>query len=212
MVRIIDNTLHQRLVALMLSAAVVLALGACGRESLPSAMLGQETAVPLYNIGPGDELRIFVWGNPDLTTQVRVRPDGRISVPLMEDVVAANKTPTELSREIEEKLGTYVQDPLVTVIVTNLVGTLGQQVRVVGAVTEPRAIPYRANMTLLDVMIAVGGLTEFADGNDAVIARRVDGEQREFAARLDDLIKGGDISANVTMLPGDVLIIPESFF
>lgn len=196
----------------IVAAAAPLALTGCGGETLPSARLGEETAVPFYKIGPGDQLRIFVWGNEDLTTEVRVRPDGRVSIPLMEDVVAAGKTPTELSREVEERLGVFVQDPLVTVMVTDLVGTLGQQVRVVGAVPEPQAIPYRANMTLLDVMIAVGGLTEFAAGNGAVIARLVDGQQKEFDVRLDDLVKDGDISANVTMLPGDVLIIPESFF
>jgi polysaccharide export outer membrane protein len=130
----------------------------------------------------------------------------------MEDLDAANKTPSELAREIEEKLGVFVQDPIVTIIVTGFVGPFTQQVRVLGEASQPLAIPYRANMTALDVMISVGGLTEFADGNDATIVRLVGDEQKEFRVRLDDLIKDGDITANVAILPGDVLIVPESVF
>jgi polysaccharide export outer membrane protein len=142
---------------------------------------------------------------------VTVRPDGRITVPLIDDLKANSKTPTQLARDIEKELATYVQDPLVTVIMNSFSGTFQQQVRVVGAATNPQAIPYRANMTLLDVMIQVGGLTEFAAGDRATLIRVVDGEQEEFDANLDSLIRDGEISANAAVKPGDVLIIPETF-
>ena len=174
--------------------------------------MGEFGPAPFYKIGPGDNLRIFVWGNPGLSDTVPVRPDGRVSIPLLEDLEVNNKTPTELAREIEKLLGTYVQDPLVTVIVTSFVGPFTQQVRVIGAAGDPQAIPYRVNMTVLDVMIDVGGLTEFAAGNRATLIRVEDAEQAKYQVRLDELIKGGDISANVEMQPGDILIIPESFF
>ncbi len=197
----------------MLCASVVLALSACTTQpDLPAAAVTEEGPSALYRIGPGDTLRIFVWGNPGLSDTVPVRPDGRISIPLLEDLEVINKTPTELARVIEGKLSAYVQDPLVTVIVTGFVGPFAQQVRVVGAAGEPQAIPFRANMTALDVMIEVGGLTEFASGNRATLVRVVDGEQKQFRVRLDDLVKDGDISANVAMNAGDILIIPESFF
>lgn len=190
-----------------------LALSACaGNEELPAATEALSDSEPLYKIGPGDSLQIFVWRNPDLGIAVPVRPDGRISVPLLEDVVAAGKTSTALSREIEEKLAQYIQDPLVTVIVTGFVGNYTEQVRVVGEAANPQAIPYRANMTVLDAMISVGGLTEFAAGNRATLVRRVGAEQKEYRLRIADLIKDGDISANANLLPGDVIIIPESIF
>ena len=187
-------------------------LAACAYDELPPAVLGEDVAAqtPTYRIGPGDTLNIFVWRNPDLTANVPVRPDGRISVPLLEDVVASGKTPTDLAREIESSLGRYVKSPLVTVIVTNFVGPYTEQVRVVGAATAPRAISYRANMTLLDAMIEVGGLNEFAGGNRSTLVRKVDGKQKQYRVRIGDLIKDGDISANVNLLPGDVIIIPES--
>lgn len=193
--------------------ALLWVLAACsGGNELPSASSGAApVAAPLYRIGPNDALQIFVWRNPDLTTGVTVRPDGRITVPLIDDLEAAGKTPTELARDIEVALANFVQDPLVTVIMTGFVGTYEQQVRVVGAATNPQAIPFRANMTLLDVMISVGGLAETAAGNRATLIRVVEGEQREFRVRLDSLIKRGDISANVAMLPGDIVIIPETF-
>lgn len=198
----------------MLMVACALVLAACSQgEVLPSAPLVTETAAaPVYQIGPGDTLRIFVWGNPGLSDTVPVRPDGRISIPLLEDLVVSGKSPTDLGREIESKLSAFVQDPLVTVIVTEFVGPFSQQVRVVGEAVEPQAIPYRANMSVLDVMIEVGGLTDFAAGNRATVIRSEEGEQRQFEIRLDDLVKDGDITANVAMQPGDVLIIPESFF
>ncbi len=167
---------------------------------------------PYYLIGPGDSLSIFVWRNPDLSMSVPVRPDGRITMPLVEDLQASGKTPSQLARDIERVLAKYVKDPLVTVIVTGFVGPYSQQVRVVGEATQPQALPYREHMTVLDVMIAVGGLTEFAAGNRARLIRVVDGKQQVIRLRLDDLLKDGDITANVPLLPGDTLIIPESWF
>ena len=202
---------HSGLMAVL--GAILVGLSACaGGEDLPPAAVGEIGPAPFYRIGPGDNLRIFVWGNPGLSDTVPVRPDGRVSIPLLEDLEVINKTPTELAREIGQKLAVYVQDPLVTVIVTGFVGPFTQQVRVVGAATEPQAIPYRANMTVLDVMIEVGGLTEFAAGNRATLIRTEEGQQKQYRVRLDDLVKDGEISANVEMQPGDILIIPESFF
>jgi len=196
-----------------IAIAAVLVLGACARnQELPSVTEAISDVEPLYKIGPGDGLTIFVWRNPDLGISVPVRPDGRISVPLLEDVVAAGKSATELSREIEEQLAQYIQDPLVTVIITGFVGNYTEQVRVVGQATNPQAIPYRARMTLLDAMISVGGLAEFAAGNRATLVRTVGGEQKQYRLRIADLIKDGDISANANLLPGDVIIIPESVF
>jgi polysaccharide export outer membrane protein len=187
-------------------------LAACARSELPSVLKAESAPTPRYLIGPGDQLEIFVWRNPEVSRSVPVRPDGRISVPLIEDLVAVNKTPTQLARDIERELSTYIQEPLVTVIVTGFIGPFPQQVRIIGEATTPQAIPYRANMSMLDVMIAVGGITDFAAGNRAVIVRNVNGKQREYRLRLDDLVRGGDITANVQVLPGDVVIIPESWF
>jgi len=200
---------------LTIISAVFMALlvGACAvGPTLPTATLGPEGPSPQYKIGPGDTVQVFVWRNSDLSTTVPVRPDGRISIPLIEDLPVTGRTPTELARDIEKQLAEFIQGPRVTVIVTSFAGPFNQQVRVVGQAAEPKAIPYRANMTALDVMIAVGGLTEFAAGNRATIVRTGADGQKQFRVRLDDLIKQGDISANVEMLPGDVLIIPESFF
>lgn len=165
-----------------------------------------------YLIGPGDTLQVFVWRNPEFSATVPVRPDGKISTPLVEDVVAIGKHPSELAREIEEKLMVYIKNPVVTVIVTNFVGQASRQVRVIGEAAQPQAIPFREDLTLLDVMIAVGGLTDFAAGNRAVIVRNQGGKQREFKVRLQDLIKDGKIAANVEMKAGDILIIPRSWF
>lgn len=183
-----------------------------GASSPTKAELVFKQEVPHYLIGPGDNLNIFVWRNPDLSSNVPVRPDGRVSIPLVEDLVVGGKTSTELAREIEKKLSIFVKDPLVTVIVTGFNGPYSQQIRVIGEASKPQALPYRENMTILDLMISVGGLTEFAAGNRANIIRQVDGEQKEIAVRLEDLIRDGDISANATVFPGDILIIPESWF
>ncbi len=205
----------------VITAVVALAsLVACNamtgaQSQLPSAQ--QRPGVPPptspdYLIGPNDNLTVYVWRNPDLTISVPVRPDGRISVPLIDDLQAAGKTPTALSRDVEKLLTKYVQDPIVTVIVTGFVGPFAQQVRVVGEAVRPQGIPFRENMTVLDVMIQVGGLTPFAAGNRAVIVRSGTGTEQSYRVRLADLIKDGDVTANVDVLPGDVLIIPQAWF
>lgn len=183
-------------------------LTACSSTSYPPAP--ETVASPDYNylIGPLDTVNIVVWRNPELSMSVPVRPDGRITVPLVEDLPALGKTSTELARDIEKRLSKYIRDPVVTVIVTNFVGPFSQQIRVVGEAAKPQVVQYRQKMTLLDVMIAVGGLTDFADGNAASIFR--DGKQ--FGVRLNDLIRRGDVSANVEMKPGDILTIPQSWF
>jgi polysaccharide export outer membrane protein len=167
-----------------------------------------------YVIGAGDSLSIFVYRNPDLSEGgVSVRPDGRISTPLIDDLIATGKTPTQLAHEIEERLKKYIQDPTVTVIVRSFVGPADRQIKVIGEATDPQAIPYRDGMTLLDVMIATKGLTKYAAGNRAVIIRRdAAGKQESISVRLSDLLKYGDISKNVDMRPGDTLIIPQSWF
>lgn len=165
-----------------------------------------------YIIGPGDSLNVFVWRNPELNTGVSVRPDGKFSTSLVENLEASGKTPSELAREIETALSEYIRDPLVTVTVGGFVGEYYEQIRVVGEAQEPAALPYRKNMTLLDVMIFVGGLTEFAAGNRATLVRTGSDGQTEYRVRIEDLIKNGDISANVAMQPGDILIIPEAWF
>lgn len=164
-----------------------------------------------YVIGAGDALNIIVWRNPELSLSVPVRPDGKISAPLVDELVAQGKTSVQVARDIEKRLSTYVRDPVVTVIVTSFVGPYSEQIRVVGEAARPQALPYKQKMTLLDVMIAVGGLTDFADGNGATILRTSDGN-KQYAVRLKDLIRRGDVSANVEMRPGDILIIPQGFF
>jgi polysaccharide export outer membrane protein len=165
-----------------------------------------------YLIGPGDTLDVFVWHNTDLSTKVPVRPDGRISIPLVEDIEAAGKTSTQLAREVETRLKKYVNDPVVTVIVSGFIGPFAQQVRVVGEAAQPHAIPYRQQMSVLDAMIAVGGLTPYAAGNRATLVRNVNGKQSSFNIRLDDLLKDGNVSANVPLQPGDIIIIPQTYF
>lgn len=165
-----------------------------------------------YLIGPGDTLNIIVWRNPEISMSVPVRPDGKITTPLVEDLPASEKTSTQLARDIEETLSKYLQQPVVTVIVTGFIGPFGEQIRVIGEAMRPQALPYSENMTLMDVMIAVGGITDFAAGNRARIIRTIDGKQQQFRVRLNDLIRDGDITANVPVYQGDVLVIPESFF
>lgn len=195
--------------ALLVAAA--LALGGCAGDDLAPAS-AEQIATPDYLIGPGDALSIFVWRNPELSISLPVRPDGKISTPLVEDVQAAGKTPTRLARDLEDALKKFIQDPIVTVIATGFVGPFDQQIRVVGEASEPAAIAYREDMTLLDVMISVGGLTEFASGNRAVLVRGYGDQRKKYRVRLDDLLKDGDVTANVQVLPGDILIVPESWF
>jgi polysaccharide export outer membrane protein len=167
----------------------------------------------LYRIGPGDGLYVFVWENRDLSTSVTVRPDGRVSFPLVNDVLAAGKTPTQLSRDIQRRLAKYVKDPVVTVMVNNFVGEYSEQIRIVGEATKPSAIPYRKGMSILDVMIAVGGLTQYADGNRSTLVRTVGrGIKEVYGLPLDRLLKDGDISVNVPLEPGDIIVIPQTFF
>jgi len=200
-------------------AAMVLSgcgAGVGGGPELPPAtfVAAQEGPGEEYVIGPLDELTIFVWRNPELGGKVQVRPDGRISTPLIADMPAVGKTPTMLAQDIRLQLSRYINDPIVSVIVNEFNGTYSQQVRVIGATERPASIPFRANMSLLDAMIAVGGLGEYAAGNRARLVRtnRATGRQQEFSLRINDLIRRGDTSANVRLQPGDVIIIPESAF
>ncbi len=188
-----------------------------GAGCAPSNQLTLDSATyaggaPLYIIGPGDNVNIFVWGNAELSSSVPVRPDGRITTPLVEDVVASGKTTSQLARDMEKELARYIKNPVVTVIVTGFTGRYSEQIRVIGEAAKAQSLPYKEHLTLLDVMIAVGGLTELAAGNKASIVRVVDGRQQQYNVRLEDLIQHGDITANVDMLPGDVLIIPETWF
>ena len=192
----------------------LLMLSGCATTEYPPLEGGPAPAqvTPDYIIGAGDSIEIFVWRNPELSSGVTVRPDGKITTPLVEDVPASGKTPTQLARDMEKELSVYVKNPVVTVMVNGFIGPYDQQIRVVGQATNPQALPYRDQMTLLDLMIAVGGLTEFADGNKSIVVRVIDGEWQQFGVRIDDLINGADISANTYVLPGDILIVPESWF
>ena len=205
--------------SLALAVATALTLGGCattdGPQLPPASFVAmQEGPGEEYVIGPLDKLTVHVWRNDELGAQVQVRPDGRITTPLVADMPAVGKTPTMLAEDIRLHLSQYIAEPLVTVIVNEFAGTFSQQIRVVGATEKPASLPYRANMTLLDAMIAVGGLSEFASGNRAKLIRfdKSLGRQREYALRLGDLLKNGESRANVMLAPGDVIIIPESMF
>jgi polysaccharide biosynthesis/export protein len=195
-------------VFLALVGAVVVA--GCANKLPPPPSVPDSTSE--YRIGPGDALSIFVWQNKELSTEVPVRPDGKISLPLINDLVAAGKTPTQLSTDIQDQLKKYVNNPLVTVIVHSFVGPYSQQVRVVGEAQKPKSLNYRDRMTVLDAIIEVGGLTPLAAGDRATLVRIVGGKQTSFGLRLDDLIKDGDMTANAPLAPGDVIIIPQSYF
>jgi len=212
---------HSSRLSALLMGVSALALAGCGGApraglTLPAAsFVGSSDQVSdNYMIGAMDEITIFVWRNPELSANVQVRPDGRITTPLVADMVAVGKTPAQLADDIRQALAQYIQEPLVSVMVNRPQGTFAQQVRIIGATTRPAAIPYRANMTLLDAMIAVGGLNEFAAGDRARLVRvdRQTGQQREYDLRIASLIRRGDVRANVRLEPGDVIIIPESMF
>jgi polysaccharide biosynthesis/export protein len=192
-------------------AVLASGLTGCAQPRHPPAP--PAAASPDYNyiIGPGDTLNISVWRNPELSMTVPVRPDGKITAPLVEDLQAQGKDPTTLARDMEQALSKYIRDPVVTVVVTGFTGPYSEQIRIVGEAARPQILPYRQKMTLLDVMIAVGGITPFADGNRATILRTAEGN-RQYNVRLRDLLRRGDVSANVEMKPGDVLIIPQSWF
>ncbi|MDK2766711.1 XrtA/PEP-CTERM system exopolysaccharide export protein [Sphingomonas sp.] len=201
---------------LMMAVALSGCMGGGNRPELPPTafVASREGPGEEYVIGPLDTLQIFVWRNQELSAEVQVRPDGRITTPLVSDMPAVGKTPAMLADDLKYALGEYIKDPIVSVVVKSFSGTFSQQVRIVGATEKPASLPYRANMTLLDAMIAVGGLSEFAAGNRARLVRydKASGKQREYKVRLSDLLKNGDTSANVRLEPGDVIIIPESMF
>jgi polysaccharide export outer membrane protein len=205
----------------MCAAAALLFVPACttmtGEPGLDAPITAQsaveqepEDLSPRYLVGPYDQLQIFVWRAPELSSNVVVRPDGRISTPLVEDMLAAGKTPTELANDIEQVLTEYVKTPEVTVIVSSPSSTVDQQVRVIGEVPQPTALPYQAGMTVLDVMLAVGGVTEFAAANRTRLIRQEGAGETTYRVRLHDLMRRGDVSANVEVRPGDVLIVPET--
>lgn len=205
--------MNTRLIQYLFASIVVATtfiLTACASGNNPPAPSVAGTAAQDYLIGPGDQLNIVVWRNPEVSQSVPVRPDGKITTPLVEDMQATGKAPSQLARDIEKALAKYIQDPVVTVVITNFVGPYSGQVRVIGQAAKPQALPYRKNMSLLDVMIAVGGITEFAAGNKATLVRGAD--RKQFNIRLHDLMKRGDVSANVEVQPGDVIVIPESIF
>lgn len=197
---------------LVIAAAAVAIAGCGGGGNVILASDVEETVSETYIIGAGDGLQVFVWGHDDLSANVSVRPDGNISTPLVEDMRAAGKTPTELARNIEVALAEFVRSPTVTILVQEFVGEFGQQIRVVGAAAEPQALNYRQGMSLLDVMIEVGGLSEFASGNRAKVVRTIDGEDVEIRVRIKDLLSRGDMKQNIKIMPGDVVVIPESIF
>lgn len=178
---------------------------------LPAAPVTAASQDYSYIIGAGDSINIMVWRNPELSMSVPVRPDGKISAPLIDEMMVHGKNSVEIARDIEKQLGKYVRDPVVTVIVTGFVGPYSEQIRVVGEAAKPQFLPFKQKMTVLDVMIAAGGLTDFADGNSATILRSSEGN-KQYSVRLKDLLKRGDVSANVEMRPGDILIIPQSLF
>ncbi len=200
----------------VLSLIVTAFLTACATgPNLPPApnITPEERTLGEYVIGPGDTLNVSVWEQPQMSGTVPVRPDGRITTPLVEDMQAAGKSPSRLARDLEQALGEFIRSPRVNVIVTSIAATdEREQVRVVGQAMSPSAVAYREGMTVLDVMISVGGLTDFAAGNRAILVRTIDGERREFSLRLNDLVNRGDMTADVAMLPGDVIVIPESRF
>ncbi len=196
--------------SLMVMAVTLLAGCATNKEFEPAPVTAAASDYN-YHIGPGDTVNIVVWRNPELSMSVPVRPDGKIAAPLIEDLPALGKDPTTLARDVEKALAKFIRDPVVTVIVTQFVGPYSEQIRVVGEAAKPQVLSYRQKMTLLDVMIAVGGVTDFADGNGATILRSAEGN-KQYSVRIKDLIKRGDVSANVEMKPGDILIIPRSWF
>lgn len=204
-----------RKLTLLLVTSGLLFLAGCQSnqvsQELPTAS-GDAEYSTRYKIAPGDTLQVFVWRNPEVSTSVTVRPDGLMNAPLLEEVPAAGKTPQELARDVEKHLATYLRDPLVTIIASKFQGTYKEKIRVVGEAAEPKSILYRDSMTMLDLIIEVGGITEFADGNKTIVVRSDESGQQQYQVRVDDLIRDGDISANIDMKPGDIVIIPEAWF
>ena len=208
--KFVNTKLFDRISLVLALIGGAMTIAACSSNlPPPPATVAQSSG---YQIGAGDALNVFVWQNKDLSTQAIVRPDGMISLPLVNDVEAEGKTPTQLAQDIQDRLTKYVTDPVVTVMVNSFVGPYSQQIRVVGEAVKPQAIAYRQNMTALDVMIAAGGLTQFAAGDRATLVRTASGEQKSYRLRLDELLQDGDMSANVPLEPGDVIIIPQTYF
>lgn len=207
---------YNQILKIICAFFLVQVISSCSVNYLPTATLYPSKTAEAdsykYLIGAGDVLNIFVWRNPEVSGSFVVRPDGMITTSLVEDIKVSGKTPTELARSIEKILSTYLRDPVVTVTVNSFVGPFSEQIRIIGEAAQPQAINYTQNMTLLDVMIQVGGLTEFADGNDAVLVRIENGQQKQYGIMIDKLLKNGEISANIDMLPGDIIIIPEAWF
>jgi polysaccharide export outer membrane protein len=204
--------LNSKKIVCLLNALMLSFLAGCsssGSRLLPETLV-QNTSD--YLIGPGDQLQIFVWRNPDLSSSVTVRPDGRISSPLIDDLDVSNLQPVIVAKLIEDRLSTFIRTPHVSVMVSGFNSTVEQQIRVIGNATNPMALPYRSGMTLLDVMIAVQGLSDYADGDNAQLIRKKNGETQQYVVELDSLIRGGDISKNRAVLPGDTIIIPEAWF
>jgi len=214
-VRTMENNMFGKLKTVTLLFLIYVISG-CSTLTLPPATVHQSNTVDVssykYLIGAGDVVNIFVWRNPEVSGTFVVRPDGMITTSLVEDIPVSGKTPTQLARTIEEILSTYLREPVVTVTVNNFVGPFSEQIRVIGEASEPKSINYTQQMTLLDVMIQVGGLTEFADGNDAILVRVENGLQKQYEIYIEDLIKNGEIDANVDVLPGDIIVIPETWF
>lgn len=210
------SSMHRSVSKTLVLAVPILALfvGQVGPAQAGAAAPIPGAPIPTneYIIGPGDMIQIFVWHNPDLSASVPVRPDGKVSIPLVEDIPSSGKTPTQLARDIEERLRKFVQDPTVTVIMNGFVGLPSQQIRIVGQATQPKAVPYRTNMSILDAMIEVGGLTTFAAGNRARLVRTINGQQVNSIVRLRDLLESGDLTANLALEPGDIILIPQTFF
>lgn len=197
--------------ACVMGASALSGCGVLSGSTYPPAPRSAQTLDHRYKIGPLDTLNVVVWRNPELSSTVTVRPDGRISTPLVEDVLAAGKNPADLSREIETLLARVIRDPVVTVVVGGFQGVFNDQIRIVGEAAKPQSVAFRQNMTILDVMIQAGGLTDFADGNGAVLVRGAEAG-KQYSIRLKDLLKRGDISANVDVKPGDIIIVPQSWF
>lgn len=203
----------QRFASAALVAVIAFGLSGCGYFSDARTPAPRTVDAPnlRYKIGPLDTINVVVWRNPELSSTVTIRPDGYVSIPLVEDLQAAGKSPAELSREIEKSLSRLIRDPVVSIVVTGFQGVYSEQVRIVGEATRPQSVSYRQNMTVLDVMIQVGGVTDFADGNGAVLIRGSEAG-KQYSLRLKDLLKRGDISANAAVMPGDIIIVPQSWF
>ncbi len=196
-------------------ATLVILLVGCSTpqySELPANTAAENNGKYDYIIGTGDTLNIYLWGYDDLQDKLPVRPDGQITTKLVEDLQAAGKTPSQLARDIERAYAEFVNNPVATVSVDGFTGDRGQQVKIIGSSSEPKSLPYTQGMTLLDLLIEAGGMSDFASGNRAILTRSVGSERKHFSLRIDDLIRKGDISANVELRPGDVVLIPESWF